>query len=128
MKFKTRKFEGLEYEIHIDTIQYHTKNYLPGDFDTYLYIETPENCFGYTDTLSLYKLWPGQKCNYAIDGYYLVNRWRKTPVWIKKELMKTLKIYGLLDDKKRKDVYIKTYNERKKRRLEKLDRELQEIV
>jgi hypothetical protein len=120
MKIKTRKFEGLEYVIHVDTIHYTSKNYGVDEFDTHVYIETPENCLGYTDTLFLYKLGHFEKCNYSVDGYYLVNQWRKTPTWIKKELLKTLKVNKLLNDDTRKEKYLQAYDKYKTKRLENL--------
>jgi len=120
MKIKTRKFKGLEYVIHVDTIHYTFKDYGIDDFDTHVYIETPENCLGYTDTLFLYKLGALESCDYSIDGYYLVNQWRNTPTWIKKELLKTLKVNKLLNDDIRKEKYLQAYNKYKNERLEDL--------
>ena len=121
MQIKTRKIAGQVYQINVETIKYHTQNYVEGDYDTFVSIITPENCFDYTDRLLVYKLNPLEKCSHAIDGYYLVNEWRITPNWVKKQLMKTLKVNGLLDDKKRKEVYLKSLNEYRQKRLKELD-------
>lgn len=120
MKIKTRKFKGLEYVIHVDTIHYTFKDYGIDDFDTHVSIETPENWLGYTDTLFLRKLGHFEKCNYSIDGHCLVNQWRNTPTWIKRELLKTLKVNKLLDDDARKEKYLQAYNKYKTERLENL--------
>jgi hypothetical protein len=68
----------------------------------------------------LYALRAFEKCNYSIDGYYLVNQWRKTPTWIKKELLKTLKVNKLLNDDTRKEKYLQAYDKYKTKRLENL--------
>lgn len=47
-----RKHAGEEYHIYVNLPQYHGETGIFGlEQDAYVSIETPENCFGYSDTV-----------------------------------------------------------------------------
>ena len=73
---KTRKFEGEKYTFILCTPEYEgEKGVLGIELQPYIYVETPENCFGYIDTFMY---------NHSLkDGYF---SWRSHPTWIKRKL------------------------------------------
>lgn len=73
---KTRKFEGGKYTFILCTPEYEgEKGVLGIELQPYIYVETPENCFGYIDTFMY---------NHNLkDGYF---SWRNHPLWIKRKL------------------------------------------
>ena len=96
---KTRKINKEVYTFILNTPDYIGEKGVCGiELTPYIEVKTPENCFGYPDTL-LY--------SDTNDNLYTLHR-SITP-WIKKELLKT---YKALEQKYLSmDAYIQYYNE-----------------
>ena len=73
---KTRKFNKQVYKIYLHEPEYEGETWgCDIEITPYVSVETPENCFGYSDSVLFY------------NGYG-VCAWRTLPNWIMKELEK----------------------------------------
>lgn len=83
---KSRKINGEKYDFFLNTPDYLGEKGVCGiEITPYIEIKTPENIFGYPDTLL-----------YSDTNNALYTLHRHLPAWIKKELLKT---YLMLSEK-----------------------------
>lgn len=74
---KTRKFNKEEYKVYLIKPSYDGETGVCGmEIEPYVQVETPENCFGYEDTILFNSIGYG----YSLNRYH--------PNWIMRELEK----------------------------------------
>ena len=82
--FKTRKFDGETYTFYLHTPEFKGEKGCIGiELQPYITVETPENCFGYTDTF-FYD-------HNRKSGYY---SWRQHPRWITNKIIEVCNKYA----------------------------------